>query len=84
MNWVTLLGLAAGILVTTAAVPQAMKIWKTHQTSDISLLMYINLTVGIFLWLVYGILLKDLPITLTNGVSLLLVVSILALKIKYG
>jgi len=83
MSLVTLIGFTAGVLVTGAAVPQVIKIWKTRQTHAISLLMYIALTMGIFLWVVYGILIDDLPITLANGISFIFISSILVFKIKY-
>jgi len=45
--------------------------------------MWTLLSAGIFLWLIYGLYKKDLPIILANGISLFLVLIVLGLKIKY-
>ncbi len=79
----TLIGLAAAMCTTVSFVPQVIKVIKTKHTIDISLAMYSILTTGIFLWLVYGILVKDLPITIANSVTLVFTSIILCLKIKY-
>ena len=84
MNITTTIGLLAATGTTTAFIPQVMQIIKTHDTKGISLVMYIVFTIGIMLWLVYGILLNDIPIILANIVTLILALSILFLKIKNG
>jgi MtN3 and saliva related transmembrane protein len=81
---VTLLGLLAGTLTTISFVPQVMKTWKFKETKNISLLMYIIFFTGILLWFSYGIFIKNTPILVANGVSLVLVFIVLALKIRYG
>jgi len=83
MDPITILGLVAGLLSTLAGLPQIIKIWRTKKTHDISLGMYIILSAGIFLWIVYGIIIKDIPIVVANFVGLVLVLSILVLKLKY-
>jgi MtN3 and saliva related transmembrane protein len=83
MNWITVLGFAAGAITTASFVPQVLKIARTHHTKDISLMMYAIITFGISLWLVYGIIEGDLPIILANGVTLLLVGTVLCFKLKY-
>jgi len=83
MTLITVLGLLAASLTTISFLPQVIKIWKTQRTKDISSLMYIILSIGVFLWLVYGFLIKDLPLILANLVTLILVSSVLFLKIKY-
>jgi len=82
MSYITLLGLFAAACTTSAFIPQVIKAYKTKQTKDISLGMYIVLMIGIASWLIYGIVIQDIPVTIANGVTLLLVV--LILKIKYG
>ena len=84
MAWETFIGILAGTLTTISVLPQVIKSWKTKKTNDISTLMYVLLTTGIILWIIYGVLTNDLPITLANSVTLILVSSILFLKIKYG
>lgn len=81
MNWITIIGFLAATGTTISLLPQAIKIIKTKHAKDISLGMYLMLTTGIFLWLVYGILIKDLPLIVANGISLLFSVTILILKL---
>ncbi len=83
MNWMTIIGFMAAIGTTFSFVPQAVKIIKTKHTKDLSLGMYLMLTMGIFLWFVYGILIQDLPIIIANGVTLIFAVTILIMKIIY-
>lgn len=80
---ITLLGLVAATLTTASFLPQAMKTIKTRHTKDLSLGMYVLLTTGASLWLIYGILIKDLPIILANGITLIFIITILILIIKY-
>jgi MtN3 and saliva related transmembrane protein len=83
MALITYIGLLAGALTTFATFPQVVKAWKSKSTHDISLVMYIVLTSGVFLWLIYGIAIDDLPVILANAVTLVLVSFILGLKLKY-
>ena len=83
MTLITAIGLFAALLTTVAFLPQVIKTWKTKKTRDISFIMYIILVTGVFLWLIYGFLIKDLPLILANLVTLILVSSVLFLKIKY-
>lgn len=84
MSWITIIGLIAGICTTFAFVPQVIKTIKIKETKDISLLMYIIITTGILLWVIYGILIKDFPVILANSISFILATIILILKIKNG
>ena len=84
INAITILGLIAGFLTTINALPQVIKTWKTKKTKDISLLMYVTLTLGIILWLIYGLLVQDLPLILANSITLILVFIVLIFKLKYG
>ncbi|MBZ4044305.1 MULTISPECIES: SemiSWEET family sugar transporter [Flavobacterium] len=72
MNYIDLIGLFAGICVTISVIPQIIKVWKTKKVKQISLLTFGVLTFGIAIWVVYGILKKDLPVIVTNSVSLFL------------
>ncbi|HET7731313.1 MAG TPA: SemiSWEET transporter [Usitatibacter sp.] len=77
-------GLAAGFLTTIAFVPQVAKIWKTRSAKDVSLRTFLAFTLGVGLWLVYGILKQEVPIIAWNAVTLVLAGAILAMKIKFG
>jgi MtN3 and saliva related transmembrane protein len=83
MDMIVGLGLLAGGLTTASFVPQVLKIWKTKSAEDVSLTMFVAFCVGVVLWLVYGAMKKDWAILLTNGVTLLLGLAILLMKIKY-
>lgn len=83
MNWVSLLGYLAAGCTTIAYLPQALKIIKTKQTKDLSLLMYFVVTTGLFLWFMYGVFIHDWPMILANGITMLLTFTILILKIRY-
>lgn len=78
-----MIGLAAGFCTTIAFLPQAMKTWKTKSAKDLSLGMYSIFCTGIILWLTYGIMIKDLPIILTNVASMTLAASILYFKVSF-
>ncbi len=80
-DWI---GSSAATLTTTAFIPQAWKIWRTRHTADISLVMYALFTLGVALWLIYGILIASWPIIIANSITLLLAGMVLAMKIKFG
>lgn len=84
MDVLSLIGFAAGVCTTGSLLPQVIKTLKTKNTRDISLYMYILLSLGIFLWFIYGVLLKEMPIILANGVSLVFAVIVLVLKLRHG
>jgi len=77
------IGFIAAFCTTFAFFPQAVKVWKTKSTKDISLHMFIIFTIGIFSWLVYGFSISDIPLILANSVTFLLSLFILIYKIKY-
>ena len=80
---VTILGLVAGTLTTLSFLPQLLKAWKSRSTHDISIGMFSLLALGIALWIVYGLITSDVPIVAANVVSLVLVVLIVLLKLRY-
>ena len=82
MEHTTLIGLMAAICTTAAFVPQVVAILKTGNVDGISISMYSIFTLGIALWLSYGVLVGDLPMILANAVSLLLAFSVLVLTIS--
>ncbi|MHC1700353.1 MAG: SemiSWEET family sugar transporter [Humidesulfovibrio sp.] len=83
LNWVEYIGLAAGTLTTAAYLPQVWKTWRTKAVGDISLVMYTSMTLGVLLWLIYGVLIKAPAVILANAVGLALVGGMLRLKIVY-
>ena len=81
--FMTYIGFFAAFCTTIAFLPQALKVWKTKSTNDISLLMFIIFTIGVASWLIYGIIISDLPIILANAVTLILSLFILGFKLRY-
>ena len=77
------IGFFAAFCTTFAFFPQAVKVWKTKSTKDISLYMFIIFTTGVFSWLIYGIIISDLLIILANAITLILSLFILICKLKY-
>lgn len=78
-----LLGLVAACLTTTSLIPQVLQIWRSRSARDISLGMYLIFVTGIALWLAYGVIAGDLPLMLSNSVSLLLAGGILVMKLVF-
>jgi MtN3 and saliva related transmembrane protein len=77
-------GFAAGFLTTIAFIPQLLKIWRSKSAKDVSLPTFIAFTVGVALWLVYGVMNQEAPIIVCNAVTLVLAGAILAMKLKFG
>ncbi len=80
----SVIGFIAAVLTTVAFVPQILKIRRARSAKDVSLGMYAVFTLGVVLWLVYGILIESWPIILANCVTLLLAGVVLAMKVKFG
>lgn len=78
-----MIGSIAGILTTGAFVPQVIKVIKTKDTKALSLSMYLLQVIGIILWLIHGIVIKDIALMAANGVTLCLSLIILSYKIIY-
>jgi MtN3 and saliva related transmembrane protein len=81
LNTADWLGYAAATLTTASFVPQAALTLRTRDVSGISLAMYGAFTLGVALWLLYGMRLGQMPIVIANAVTLALASTILATKI---
>jgi MtN3 and saliva related transmembrane protein len=80
-DWI---GYMAAALTTASFVPQAWLTFKTRNVSGISLAMYSAFTLGILLWLVYGLFLGAWPIVVANAITLVLAISILMMKLLFA
>lgn len=78
-----LVGALAAVLTTASFVPQVWHTWRTRDVGGISLGMYAAFATGVFLWLLYGLLLDAWPIVVANAVTLALAIAILAMKIRW-
>jgi len=83
MNLTDLTGTLAAILTTVSFLPQAVHTFRTKDVRGISLGMYSVFTLGVAMWLVYGLLLQAWPIVIANLVTLALASTILAMKLRY-
>ena len=83
MDAITLVGFIAGTLTTIAYVPQVIRSWRLKETRDISLSMLVLYAVGVFLWPVYRVWSDALPIIGANGISLILILVLLGIKLRY-
>ncbi len=78
----SLLGYPAAFLTTVAFVPQAWQSWRTRDLSGISLPMYALFTLGVALWLGYGVTIGSMPVVAANAVTLMLASVVLWLKLS--
>ena len=83
MFW-EIVGLLAAFLTMFGFLPQVIKVYRTKSVRDLSLLAILQFTVGVFLWLVYGIHLKNFVIILANSVTFLILIVALVLFFKYN
>ena len=77
------MGFAAAFCTTTAFIPQLVRVYRLKSARDISLPTFLLFSIGVFLWLLYGIYARSRPVIASNSVTILLSVSILVLKLKY-
>ena len=82
MNLETILGYTAAVLTTFSFLPQAIRIYRTKNTNAISFWMYSIFSAGVFLWLIYGVLIQAWPVVIANAITLLLSLWILWMKIN--
>ena len=78
----TIVGSVAAFCTTVSYLPQLKKCWETGSAGDLSLKMFSILATGIALWIVYGVLQKDIVIIVANAVSLCLLAGILYFKLR--
>ena len=78
----TVIGFVAAFCTAGANLPQVIKAWRTHSVRDLSLVMILMLAAGLSLWIVYGVMKRDLVIVLANVASLLLALNLLVFKLR--
>lgn len=84
MSTATLIGLAAALFTTTAFLPQVIRAWRTRSTRDLSYGTFVTYAIGLAMWLIYGVMIRDVPLMLSNGTTFLLALTILGLKLRHG
>lgn len=83
MLW-EIVGFLAALLTMFGFLPQVIKIYRTKSVKDLSLLAVLQFMLGVFLWLIYGIYLKNFILILANSVTFLILLAALVLFIKYN
>lgn len=81
MSVAIFVGSIAALFTTFGFVPQIIKLLKTHKTDGLSAVMIIQISAGLCLWIIYGIMRMDYVIILANSVGLLLAIATLLLYI---
>jgi MtN3 and saliva related transmembrane protein len=81
---VNLIGSCAAALTTGAFIPQTIKTIRSRDTQAISFWMYLAFVTGIAFWFVYGLMLGSWPVIVSNAITFLLALTILAMKVRYG
>ena len=81
---IEIIGYCAAFLTTIAFLPQAIQSWRTRDLSGISVGMYSLFTVGVGLWLIYGLIIEKWPLIMANALTFALALSILVLKLRAG
>ena len=79
----THIGLVAGFLTSVAVIPQVVRTYRTRHARDISIWQPVLLDIGMVLWLIYGIMLKDLPLILANAFSIFCNTLLIGMKIYF-
>ncbi len=80
----TTIGLVAGTLTSIAAIPQVVKTLRTRHARDISIWQPILLSIGVALWMIYGMLIHDLPLIVANIIPLICNALLTGLKLHYS
>ncbi|PHY06308.1 MAG: hypothetical protein CK528_10345 [Alcaligenaceae bacterium] len=79
---IEIVGYLAAFLTTAAFFPQTYKTIRTRDTRAISLAMYVMFTLGIAIWLAYGLLIESWPLIFSNSLTFVMAGTILVLKLK--
>ncbi len=79
----TYLGLVAGLLTSIASLPQVIKTWRSRHARDLSIWQPLLLSLGVALWLIYGILISDMPLILANITPLVCNLMLTVMKIRF-
>lgn len=82
MQW-ELIGSGAALLTMFGFVPQIIKIKKTKSVEDVSLLMLLQFALGMLLWLLYGLHIRDNILIIANAVSFISLAIAIGLFFKY-
>lgn len=81
---ITIIGILATVFAVSSSIPQIIKALKTRKTDDVSIWLVVVLIIGLGLWVIYGIGINDLLISIANSIAVSINTCLLFLKIKYS
>lgn len=84
IDFITIIGLFAAFLTTISLFPQIVKVWKTKSVKDISIGMFLLMVGSVSIWLIYGLMLNDLPLIASNTLVFVQAITMLTFKIKFS
>ncbi len=83
MTIITGIGYCAGSLTSLGFIPQVVKGFQTKHMKDVALWQPILLTIGMVMWLIYGILLREMPMIAANTLAVILNAIVIWQKLAY-
>ena len=83
MDWTAALGIFAGALTTAMVVPQVWKTLKTKEVEDVALGTFVTASIGLALWVTYGVFKNDIALIIANSAGLLLNGIMIFLKFRF-
>ena len=84
MPAIEIVGSLAAVLTTVSFFPQVWRTWQSKSAGDLSIVMLALFTVGVFLWLIYGVVRGSIPIAAANAVTLAQSIFLIILRLRYG
>jgi MtN3 and saliva related transmembrane protein len=84
MTFTDILGYSAGAITSLTFLPQVIKTWKEKSAKDVALNMFLIAAINEVMWIVYGVLLNNWVIILTNSIVLSMSLIMIFLKLKYS
>ena len=84
MDFWHLIGSLAAILTMFSFLPQIIKTYKSKSARDVSLVTLFQLSLGVTLWMIYGVYLKNMIIIVANAVTLTTLIVLVFFYFNYG
>jgi MtN3 and saliva related transmembrane protein len=78
---ILVLGYVSGALTTSAGIPQIIKVFRSSSTKDLSYVSLSMSALGLCMWTIYGVLLKDQPMIIFDTLSLVTCTTLLSMKV---
>ena len=79
-----IIGAAAACLTMLSFVPQIIKALKRRSVKDVSIITLLQLSLGVSLWIVYGVYLRNRIIIAANTITLISLAILLYLYFYFG